>query len=76
MISGTTHTWYEFQENITRIIDTSVCHGCFNEPEKTPFVAADWMWCPVHKGTERQFECSKGIAPELVFDSVLKKLSL
>jgi len=21
----------------------------------------DWNWCPDHKGTERQFECSKSI---------------
>ena len=76
MISGTTHTWCEFQENITRIINTSVCHGCFNAPKQTPFVAADWTWCPLHKGTDRHFECSKSISPELVFNNILNKLSL
>jgi autotransporter strand-loop-strand O-heptosyltransferase len=34
------------------------CSGCFNRHRLDP---GDWNWCPDHKGTERQFECSKGI---------------
>jgi autotransporter strand-loop-strand O-heptosyltransferase len=34
------------------------CSGCFN---RYRLDAGDWNWCPDHKGTERQFECSKSI---------------
>jgi autotransporter strand-loop-strand O-heptosyltransferase len=70
MISGTTHSWCEFTQDVTRIQNQSVCHGCFNEPEKTPFDAGDWMWCPYHKSTDRQFECSKSIAPDLAWNKI------
>lgn len=64
MISGVTHTWNEFTEDCLRIINTNVCHGCFHETKKFNFDPHDWMWCPINKGTNKQFECSKTITPE------------
>jgi autotransporter strand-loop-strand O-heptosyltransferase len=72
LISGSTHDWCEPVQDITRIINKSVCHGCFNEPEKTPFNPGDWNWCPHHKGTSQQFICSKSISPEMVWEQMLK----
>jgi autotransporter strand-loop-strand O-heptosyltransferase len=70
MISGTTHEWCEFISDVTRIQNKSVCHGCFNEPDKIKFNAGDWMWCPQHRSTPRQFECSKFITPDLVWEKI------
>ena len=65
MISGYSARWGEFQNKIKRVINEDVCHGCFNDPD-APFDRGDWNWCPRHKGTPRQFECSKKITPEMV----------
>lgn len=70
MISGTTHEWCEFTDDVTRIQNKSVCNGCFNEPDKTPFNPGDWRWCPYHKSTQRQFECSKSITPDMVWEKI------
>lgn len=67
MISGTTNPWNEFDEDCLRIHNDKVCHGCFHEVEKWKFNPEDWMWCPLHRGTSRQFECTKSIAPSQVF---------
>jgi hypothetical protein len=47
------------------------CTGCFNTHKLDP---GDWNWCPLHKGTERQFECSKSITPEQVIEEITKHL--
>jgi hypothetical protein len=36
--------------------------------------AGDWNWCPDHKGTERQFECTKSITSEMVIKELEKFL--
>ena len=69
MISGFTQPKLEFTENCIRIHNTSVCNGCFTNPEFT-FDRGDWEWCPVHKGTNRQFECTKVITPDEVFNKI------
>jgi hypothetical protein len=69
MISGVTSEDNEFSEDTTRIINKSVCNGCINKNENS-FDANDWFWCPVHKGTMRQFECTKTITPEEVFKNM------
>jgi len=46
-----------------------VCNGCFN---KYVFDRGDWNWCPKHKNTNRQFECTKNITPEMVADKIIK----
>ena len=37
--------------------------------------AGDWEWCPDHKNTPRQFECTKSIKPEQVIESINKFLN-
>jgi hypothetical protein len=34
------------------------------------FDKGDWNWCPVHKGTDRQFECHKSITSEMVIKQI------
>lgn len=69
MISNFTEPDHEFTSNCTRIINKSVCNGCWNKSEFI-FDKGDWDWCPVNKGTEKQFECHKSITPEMVIDQI------
>jgi autotransporter strand-loop-strand O-heptosyltransferase len=69
MISNFTEDWNEFTENITRIKNTSVCHGCWNN-QNFKFDKGDWFWCPIHKGTERQFECQKSISSDDIMNKI------
>lgn len=69
MISGFTHKFCEFSDKTLRIINEDKCHGCFNDTENK-FDRGDWLWCPKHKGTDRQFECTTSISPEQVFESI------
>jgi autotransporter strand-loop-strand O-heptosyltransferase len=65
MISNFTDADHEFE--CIRIHREDVCHGCWNKAEYR-FDAGDWNWCPVHRGTDRQFECHKNIdASQVVF---------
>lgn len=75
MISGFTEEEYEFSEDVVRIINKKVCNGCFNKQEVV-FDASDWMWCPFHKNTDRQFECTKTITPEDVMKVIDQRLLL
>jgi hypothetical protein len=72
VISGSTHDWCESTIDTIRIINKKVCHGCFSEPEKTPFDPGNWLWCPHKKNTPEQFICSKSISPEYVFEKILE----
>jgi len=69
MISNFTEPDHEFTTNCTRIINTSVCNGCWNKPQ-FKFDKGDWNWCPEHKGTQRQFECHKSITSEMVINQI------
>ena len=69
MISNFTAADHEFQTDCIRITNTSVCHGCWNDPQFT-FDRGDWNWCPKHKGTERHFECHTSITPYMVIDKI------
>lgn len=69
MISNFTTPDHEFQSNCTRIVNLDVCNGCWNKLEYI-FDRGDWNWCPVHKGTERQFECHKSITPSMVINKI------
>ncbi|RQR65544.1 autotransporter strand-loop-strand O-heptosyltransferase [Burkholderia sp. Bp9125] len=64
MISGFTHPTNEF-ETPYRVINYHTCNSCWNDP-KVMFDHQDFMWCPRHKGTARQFECTRLISPEHV----------
>lgn len=69
MISNFTEPDHEFTSNCTRIVNLDVCNGCWNNP-MYKFDKGDWDWCPVLKGTERQFECHKSITPQMVIDQI------
>ena len=72
MISGFSADWTEFTSNIKRIINKNVCNSCFNNFKLD---AGDWDWCPVHKNTSRQFECTKKIVPKNVIKAISQTLS-
>ena len=59
----------EITINCTRITNTSVCNGCWNNP-LFKFDKGNWNWCPEHEGTERQFECHKSITSEMVINQI------
>lgn len=71
LISGFSLPIGEFETDIERVINTDVCHGCFNVVGNN-FDRGDWNWCPNHKGTDRQFECTKKIDPQMVKDAIEK----
>ena len=54
-------------DNVIRIFNESVCNGCFNSHRLD---AGDWNWCPINKGTNKQFECSKSITSEQVISII------
>lgn len=73
MISGFTLPINEFI-NPYRVISYNVCNGCWDDT-RVSFNHTDGEWCPRHKNTERQFECTKNITPEKVcrvIDQVMK----
>ena len=72
MISNFTDENHEFK--CYRVTNNRVCHGCWNDPQYT-FDKGDWDWCPVHKGTDRQFECHTSITPDMVIEQIKKLLS-
>jgi len=75
LISGFSNPNSEFSTNCSRIFNDKTCNSCYNRHKFDP---GDWLWCPDHKGTDRMFECTKQINPELVFkeiDNILKKRS-
>jgi len=57
IISGFTDPYVEFEEAVY-VNNHQVCHGCWGNHT---FDKGDWNWCPVWKGTQRQFECTKTI---------------
>ena len=74
MISNFTEDWNEFDlslDDYIRITDKSVCHGCWNKVNVDhTFNKNDWYWCPLHKDTERQFECHKSISVNDVMEKI------
>jgi autotransporter strand-loop-strand O-heptosyltransferase len=71
LISGFSTPVSEFEgDDVIRIFNDSVCNGCYNRYKFNP---GDWNWCPDHKGTEKQFECTKSITGEMVIKSIEDK---
>jgi autotransporter strand-loop-strand O-heptosyltransferase len=68
MISGFTHPTNEFTTPY-RVINWHVCNGCWNDPA-VQFDHKDFLWCPRHAGTPRQFECTRLITPEQVIATI------
>jgi autotransporter strand-loop-strand O-heptosyltransferase len=71
LISGFSYKWAEMQDCIRIGSPQGKCEGCFN---RIRLDAGDWNWCPDHKGTERQFECTKSITSEMVIKELEKFL--
>lgn len=67
LISGFTPDVVEECDGIRVIKNTRVCNGCW---AWDVFDKGDWNWCPAHKNTGRQFECSKQITPQMVIDII------
>jgi autotransporter strand-loop-strand O-heptosyltransferase len=64
MISGFTHPTNEFATPY-RVINYHACNGCWNDPHHR-FDHHDFLWCPRHANTPRQFECTRLITAEQV----------
>ncbi len=71
MISGFTHPTNEFTTPY-RVINYHACNSCWNDPAHR-FDHKDFLWCPRHANTPRQFECTRLITTHQVF-SVLRRL--
>jgi autotransporter strand-loop-strand O-heptosyltransferase len=71
LISGFSYDWAEMRDCIRISPPKGKCEGCFN---RLRLDAGDWNWCPDHKGTERQFECTKSITSEMVIKELEKIL--
>ena len=71
LISGFSYDWAEMQDCIRVAAPKGKCEGCFN---RLRLNAGDWNWCPDHKGTDRQFECTKSITSEMVISELKKFL--
>lgn len=68
MINGFAEDGHEFTSNVTRI-QTDACPPCWTN-KNFVFDAGDWNWCPIWKGTDKQFICQKSITPELVLSKL------
>jgi len=64
MISGFTHPTNEFATPY-RVINYRTCNGCWTDPHLR-FDHKDFLWCPRHKDTPRQFECTRLITVDHV----------
>lgn len=71
MISGFSLPKCEFSNKNYRVINKSVCHGCFNDPAHF-FDRGDWNWCPRLKETPDRFICTTSITPKMVYDAIDK----
>jgi autotransporter strand-loop-strand O-heptosyltransferase len=71
LISGFSYDWAEMEDCVRITAPNDMCSGCFN---RLRLDGGDWNWCPDHKGTNRQFECTKSITGELVIKELEKFL--
>lgn len=67
LISGITTPESDFTPTVRISPKESVCRFCFNKEKLDP---GDWNWCPKHKGTSRQFECTKTITAQDVISKI------
>ena len=64
LISGFTHPTNEF-DTPYRVINYHACNSCWNDV-RVRFDHKDFLWCPRHKDTPRQFECTRLITVDQV----------
>ena len=70
MISGFTHPTNEFTTPY-RVINYHACNSCWNDVRHR-FDHKDFLWCPRHKDTPRQFECTRLITADQVKAALLR----
>ncbi|MGF6440259.1 autotransporter strand-loop-strand O-heptosyltransferase [Paraburkholderia youngii] len=68
MISGFTHPLNEFPSPY-RVINYHTCNSCWNDM-RVEFDQRDFQWCPYHRGTPRQFECTRLITSAQVIGAI------
>jgi autotransporter strand-loop-strand O-heptosyltransferase len=68
LISGFTHPTNEFTTPY-RVINFHACNSCWNDP-RVRFDHKDFLWCPRHAGTPRQFECTRLISASQVTQAI------
>jgi autotransporter strand-loop-strand O-heptosyltransferase len=68
LISGFTHPVNEFTTPY-RVINWHACNSCWNDL-RIRFDHKDFLWCPRHAGTPRQFECSRLITSTQVIQTI------
>jgi autotransporter strand-loop-strand O-heptosyltransferase len=68
LISGFTHPTNEFT-NPTRVINWHACNSCWNDVRQR-FEHSNFLWCPRHAGTSRQFECTRLITGKQVCQAI------
>jgi autotransporter strand-loop-strand O-heptosyltransferase len=68
LISGFTHPTNEFHTPY-RIVNWHACNSCWNDPAER-FDHHDFLWCPRHANTARQFECTRLITSEQVIATI------
>jgi autotransporter strand-loop-strand O-heptosyltransferase len=68
LISGFTHPINEFHTPY-RVINYHTCNSCWNDV-RVRFDHKDFLWCPRHANTPRQFECTRLITAEAVKEAM------
>jgi autotransporter strand-loop-strand O-heptosyltransferase len=71
MIANFTEANHEFSTDCIRLVNESVCHGCWNN-KNFKFDKSNWNFCPIWEGYDKQFECQKSITPEMVIEEIKK----
>lgn len=61
---NSTKRYFEFATP-HRVVNYHACNSCWNDPDHR-FDHKDFLWCPRHKDTPRQFECTRLITFEQV----------
>lgn len=70
MISGFTHPTNEFTTPY-RVINWHACNSCWNDTAHR-FDHQNFMWCPRHADTPRQFECTRLITAAQVIQVIAR----
>jgi autotransporter strand-loop-strand O-heptosyltransferase len=71
MISGFSEAYSEFEDCERITSPQNKCSGCFN---RLRLDGGDWEWCPDHKDSDRMYECTKSITPNIVIDAINRQL--
>ncbi|MBQ9377649.1 MAG: autotransporter strand-loop-strand O-heptosyltransferase [Schwartzia sp.] len=68
LIAGFTSPGTEFSTPY-RVQQFHTCHSCGND-QRNEHVYDDFGACPHHRGTDREFECTRCIAPDFVKETI------